>query len=96
MTRFYRFPDAQTALNLLGIDTGKGHIIPCDQRYGDGRYVAIDVINGNGVITHRIGGTDEEPITETLDGYHVNVTGSDTPEIAAFEVSPANPVCVFA
>lgn len=95
MTRFYRFPDEQSALEVLGIDIDGTLTIPVDARLDDGRYIAIDIINGNGVIIRRIGGTDEEPINETLDGFHVNITGSDMPEIAGYEIYPSDPVCVF-
>lgn len=95
MTRFYRFPDEQSALDVLGIDIDGTLTIPVDVRLDDGRYIAIDVINGNGVIERRIGGTDEAPITETLDGFHVNITGSDMPEIAEYQIYPNYPVCVF-
>lgn len=93
MTRFYRFPDAETALDLLGIATAAGRIIPCDMMV-DGVCVAIDVLYGTGVITRRIGGTDEAPEYEALDGFHVN-TSHDVPGLSEYEVAPDDPVCVF-
>jgi hypothetical protein len=57
---------------------------------------ALDII---GPITRRIGGTDEEPIMQTLDGFHANLRGELSDEqIAKLPLidAPANPVRVWA
>lgn len=55
---------------------------------------ALDVI---GTITKQVGGTEEEPIMETLPGYHANLRGASEQQATILPVipAPANPVRVW-
>lgn len=53
----------------------------------------IDVI---GVISKRIGGTDEEPLMKVLSGWHVNVRGPLLPALQKYAVKVTTPVRVWA
>lgn len=57
---------------------------------------ALDVI---GTITQRIGGTDESPIMQTLDGFHANLRGNpsgDQQALLPLIPKPAAPARVWA
>ena len=95
-TSYLRFATSAAALAVLGVDTEEGRIIPPDAEI-DGQYCAIDVLFGTGQIVRLIEGDGLEPVTEVLPGFHVNVASDGPlPSLAAFEISPANPACVFA
>lgn len=54
---------------------------------------SVDVI---GTIHKRTGGTDDAPVMEALDGWHVNVRGPEKPELAVFAVDVGTPVRTWA
>ena len=50
-----------------------------------------------GTITHQVGGTEEEPVFEVVDGYHVNVrTWGGITFPTTYSITPNTPVRVWA
>lgn len=85
-TIFLKFTDEAEAASTLGVEF-------------DGRYASLEdgtFVDLVGTIT-KTSGTEEEPIVETLEGFHVNLATDTCPDhLTAYQVAPAAPYCVFA
>lgn len=98
MTTYLKATDESAlyaALEAAGLVTPDADAV-IEGRAGYRHNVFMTVV---GVIARRIGGTDDAPVMETLDGYHANIYAPITDEQRAMLpviAAPANPVRVAA
>jgi hypothetical protein len=88
MVKQYAFESQEQAYTLLDATPAYSHFLSVPNAEN-----AVDL----GHIVKVVGGTPEEPITETSPLYSVDVMwfGQAPTELAAFEIVPNNPVHTF-
>jgi len=96
MDYFLKFPDQETALDVLGADEDGNILYATDQRiaealFGDGIVRLVTVEGADGA-----DGADAVYTSMPQDGYHVNVRTIGDFEIdEQYVVIPTQPRCVF-